>query len=285
MIRPTYVNDAINIDEVGIQTGWYGRFQLKSAYQPVFLHRSGVLHPFAVEGLIRPFVEGRPVAASELFEAVPPEDRLTIETLCRALHLRNHHNIGVPGLELFFNFNPHIHDDIDKAIELLAIMARRLVEIDLDIRLLVCEITEAAALDRDTFIRLAAEMRRIGMRLAIDDFGSGHSTLERVDMIEPDIVKIDGSWFRRVVDAPGASRLLANLIAGFQRGGAGVLVEGIETPDQLTVALESGADYVQGYLLGRPKLAGTIFDTAPKLVEQFRRRTNNVVQLFARASA
>src|SRR5690606_35905206 len=125
---------------------------------------------------------------------------------------------------------------------------------DLDIRFLVCEVTESPALDRATFVRLAAEMRRLGMRLAIDDFGSGDSTLERVELLEPDFVKIDGAWFRRLVQTPGAARLLANLVDGFHRGGASVLVEGIETSAQLRAALDAGADCVQGYLLGRPAL-------------------------------
>jgi EAL domain-containing protein (putative c-di-GMP-specific phosphodiesterase class I) len=228
-----------------------------------------MLHPFAVEGLVRPFVDGRPVPAASLFADVWPRDSFFIESLCRALHLRNHHNLGVPGLELFFNYDPRANGDLERSIGQMHIMAARLIAIDLDIRLLICEITESAALDRETLVRLAAEMRRLGVRLAIDDFGSGHSTLERVDLIEPDFIKIDGAWFRRVVNAPGAARLLANLFRGFQRGGAKVLVEGVETSDQLRAAIDAGADCVQGFLLGRPQVVGSEFDLSPKPVEHF----------------
>lgn len=282
MTRPLCHNDVITADEIGIETAWHGRFHLKSAFQPVWLHRDGILYPQAVEGLIRPFVDGRAVPPQDLFDSAAPEDRFRLESLCRALHLRNHRNIGVPGIELFFNCNPSIHDNLDRSIGQLHFMAGRLVEIGLDVGLLVCEITEGSTIDQDGLVRLADEMRGLGLRIAIDDFGSGHSTLERVELIGPDIIKIDGSWFRRVVAAPGAARLLGSLIAGFHRDGAGVLVEGIETPEQLAVAIDAGADHLQGYLLGRPALVGTAFDETPIAVGDFLGRTGNVVALPAR---
>ena len=285
MRRPPLVNDAITIDELGIETGRYAEYLLKSAYQPVYEHRDGMLHPFAVEGLVRPFVDGRAVPVASLFADVWPEDRFFIESMCRALHLRNHHNLGVAGLELFFNYDPRVNGDLDRSVEQLRFMARRLEAIDLDIRFLICEITESAALNRDTFVRVAAEMRRLGMRLAIDDFGSGHSTLDRVQLIEPDFVKIDGAWFRRIAAAPGASRLLANLFEGFHQGGAAVLVEGVETAAHLRTALDAGADCVQGYLLGHPELVGGDIDLSPKPIEHFIYSTENVVRFQPRVYA
>lgn len=263
MFRPALVNDAIVIDEVGIESGRYGGFHLKSAYQPVFRREGAMLAPFAVEGLIMPFIDSSPVPPDLLFRNTLPQDRMFVESMCRALHLRNHHNIGVEKLQLFFNFDPHVNSDLGASISQIRFMARRLREIRLDSRLLICEITEASALSGKTLVRLAAEMRRHGIRLAVDDFGSGHSTLERVEMIEPDIVKIDGQWFRQITAASGTVRLLSSLVQGFKDRGAEVFVEGIETPRQLQVALDAGADFLQGYLLGRPALAGAIFDERP----------------------
>lgn len=280
MNRFQSVNDAIVVDEVGIESGRYGPFHLKSAYQPVFRRDGAFLTPFAVEGLIMPFVEGEPVPSCRLFEETPPQDRMFVEIMCRALHLRNHHNIGVPELRLFFNFDPHVNSDRAASIAQIRFMAKRLREIGLDTRLLVCEITEASALSDKTMVRLAAEMRRHGIRLAIDDFGSGHSTLERVEMIEPDIVKIDGAWFRQIVATPAGARLFPALVQGFRDRGAQVLVEGVETPYQLLTALDAGADFLQGYLLARPALAGTIFDETPLPIEALAGSGDKVVRLF-----
>lgn len=280
MNRLESVHDAVVVDEVGIESGRYGPFHLKSAYQPVFRRQGDALVPFAVEGLIMPFIEGEPVQPGRLFEETPPQDRMFVETLCRALHLRNYHNIGVEGLQLFFNFDPYVNSDRAASIAQIRYMARRLREIGLESRLLVCEITEAAALSAATLVRLAAEMRRHGIRLAIDDFGSGHSTLERVEMIEPDIVKIDGAWFRQITATPAGTRLFPALVRGFKDRGAEVLVEGIETPYHLLTALDADADFLQGYLLARPALAGTIFDESPVAIEALAGAGEKVVRLF-----
>jgi EAL domain-containing protein (putative c-di-GMP-specific phosphodiesterase class I) len=280
MHRPKLVDDAISIDEVGIESGRYRGLLLRSAYQPIFRRDGGVLVPFAVEGLIVPYADGGPVPPARLFENAPPEDRMFVESMCRALHMRNYHNIGVPCLELFFNFDPHVNCDLAASIRQIRFMARRLREIGFNSRLLVCEITEASALSDKTLVRLAAEMRRHGIRLAIDDFGTGHSTLERVEMIEPDIVKIDGGWFRQITATPASVRLFPSLVQGFKDRGSHVLVEGVETPYQLRVALDGGADLLQGYLLGRPAAAGTIFSTEPLEIDALAGDEQKVVRLF-----
>jgi len=269
MPRHITLNDAISVDEVGIQTGRYGAVHLKSAYQPIWRNRDGMLVPEAVEALARVFRDGTPVPPLDFFASVAPEDRFRVECICRALHMRNYNNINVPGLVMFFNYDPRVNGDLEQSTAQLGYLAERLDRAGVDIRLLVCEITEADFLDRDTFLRLAAEIRRLGMRLAIDDFGAGHSTLARVQTVEPDVVKFDGAFFRRVAEEPGALRLLAKLVAGFQDSGALVVFEGIETTNQLVAAIETGADYLQGYLLGKPALAGSIYETAPVPVERF----------------
>lgn len=283
MKRAQFVNEAIMVDEVGIESGRYGPFRLKTLYQPIYQTRGDTLVPFGVEGLVNPFRDGETVPVSEFMGEVQRKDRMFVESMCRALHLRNYNNIGEPGLRLFFNYDPLAHDDLDAAIGQIRYMAGRLDEIGINPRLLVCEITESRALDDAMLARLAAEMRSYEIRLAIDDFGAGHSTLARVGMIEPDFVKLDGDWFRRIADVPAAARLLPPLVAALQKTGAEVLVEGIETVDQLAVALDTGSHYLQGFLLGRPAPAGTIFDPAPLHAGTLLNPSRNVVRLFRRA--
>lgn len=277
--RAQSVDEGILVDEVGIQYGRYGPFVLKTLYQPIFRPAPEGLVPRGVEGLIKPFVAGAPVPAKSFLSQIPDDDRLFIECMCRALHLRNYANIGVEGLRLFFNFDPHVHDDVELTVEQIRSMANWLEDIELPPHLLVCEITETEAIDAETLTRLAAEMRLHNIRLAIDDFGVGHSTLERVEMIEPDIVKIDGSWFRRIAGASPAVGLLEALVAGLQRTGTEVLIEGIQTAGELRVALDSGADLLQGYHLARPALAGTIFDPEPRQLAELLGGPSNVVRL------
>ena len=279
MDRAAFVNDSIYADEIGIEYGRYGDCVLKTSYQPIFKPSDGALTPVGVEALAKVFVEGRPVPTSRFFDEVARDDRFLVECLCRRLHLRNYRNIGVEGLRLFFNCDPRGHADVDIVIEQIRYMASRLDALELDPAQLVCEITENKALDQTMLLRLAAEMRMHGIRLAIDDFGAGHSTPARLDMIEPDIVKLDGAWFRQIARVDSAAKLLGQLVRSLQDKGIEVLIEGIETPHQLQVAHASGADLVQGYLLARPALAGTLFSADPIDPGRFSGATGNVIPL------
>jgi len=199
--------------------------------------------------------------------------------MCRVLHLRNFHNIGVDGLDLFFNYNPMINDHAGRALAEIRLMSRHLRELGLAPGMLVCEITEQAA-DDALLARLVREMRRDGIRIAIDDFGTGHSTVERVSLLQPDIVKIDGGWFGEFCRHTAAERFFRPLVSSLHDRGARVLVEGIEQPVHLRVALDGGVDLLQGFLLARPALAGTIFNEEPLSVDALLGRDNKVVPLF-----
>ncbi|ESY88843.1 EAL domain-containing protein [Mesorhizobium australicum] len=279
--RRRTVGDAIFIDEIGIECGIHGDFRLRSAYQPIYAPRGGSLHPVAVEGLIEPHRAGRPVSPRMFFDSIAAPERLYVETMCRVLHLRNFHNIGVDGLDLFFNYNPLVNDHAGRALAEIRLMSRHLDELGLAPAMLVCEITEQAA-DDALLARLVREMRRDGIRIAIDDFGTGHSTVERVSLLQPDIVKIDGGWFAEFCRHAAAERFFRPLVSSLHDRGAKVLVEGIEQPTHLRVALEGGVDLLQGFLLGRPALAGTIFNEEPLAVDALLGFDNKVVPLHKR---
>ncbi|MER9331413.1 EAL domain-containing protein [Mesorhizobium sp. M0152] len=278
--RRRNVGDAIFTDEIGIVYGVHGDFRLRSAYQPIFAPRGRALHAVAVEALIEPHRAGRPTAPRTFFEGIAAADRLFVETMCRVLHLRNFGNIGVDdGLDLFFNYNPMINDHAGRALAEIRMMSRHLGELGLAPAMLVCEITEQAA-DDALLARLAREMRRDGIRIAIDDFGTGHSTEERVSLLKPDIVKIDGGWFAEFCRHAAAERFFRPLVSSLHDRGAKVLVEGIEQPTHLRVALEGGVDLLQGFLLARPALAGTIFEEKPLSVDALLGRDSKVIPLF-----
>jgi len=277
--RRRNVGEAIFVDEVGIEYGVHGDFRLRSAYQPIFAPHGRTLQAVAVEGLIEPHRAGQAGAPRVFFESVAASDRLFVETMCRALHLRNFNNIGVDGLDLFFNYNPLVNDHLGRALAEIRLMSRHLDELGLAPGMLVCEITEQAA-DDALLARLVREMRRDGIRIAIDDFGTGHSTEERVALLRPDIVKIDGGWFAEFCRHAAAERFFRPLVSSLHDRGARVLVEGIEQPTHLRVALEGGVDLLQGFLLARPALAGTIFDEEPLVIDALLGRDNKVVPLF-----
>ncbi len=245
-----------HVDEAGIAYGRFGSIVLKSSYQPLFAREAGMLVPFGVEALVTGFRDERGVAPGELFSLVEGPAQAALERLCRMLHVRNYENMGLPGMELYFNADPSLTAADVEHLEWL------LEENMLAAELVTCEITEGAAA-AGRLPALADELRRTGMRIAVDDFGAGHSTATRVRTLSPDTVKIDGRRFQAVAEHREALAHLPALFGQLRALGCKILVEGIETPHHLKVAVEAGADLFQGFLLGRPALAGTIVDETP----------------------
>jgi EAL domain-containing protein (putative c-di-GMP-specific phosphodiesterase class I) len=274
------VAQAIRADEIGLEYGVYGAYRLRSACQPIYAPKDGNLVPVAVEALIQPQRAGAIVPPQAFYGEVSGDDRLFVESLSRTLHVRNYPYVGLDGVDLFFNYDPLVNDHLGRALAEIRLMAQHLGQYDLDASMLVCEITEQAAPDDGVLLATVREMRRNGFRIAIDDFGAGHSTEARIRLLEPDIVKIDGAWFSELCRHAAAEKLFRPLLSLLHDQGAKVLVEGIEQPAQLHVALDAGADLLQGFLLARPALTGTLLSAEPLGIEALVKPTAKIIPLF-----
>ena len=91
-----------------------------------------------------------------------------------------------------------------------------------------------------------------GLCLAIDDLGAGYSNLKYVADLAPDFVKLDRNLIADVNDGSRQARLVTAIVHLCHQMGTEVVAEGIETVDELIIAQRAGAEYCQGYLLGRP---------------------------------
>jgi EAL domain-containing protein (putative c-di-GMP-specific phosphodiesterase class I) len=93
----------------------------------------------------------------------------------------------------------------------------------------------------------------MGVKVAVDDFGSGYSSIAYLDWIPADVVKLDRRFLLGDLDTRRLSLLTATV--GLVRSvGALALVEGVETQEQLEIVRAAGADLAQGYFFGRPQL-------------------------------
>lgn len=99
-----------------------------------------------------------------------------------------------------------------------------------------------------------AELKDMGCRLAIDDFGVGYSTAEVLFCVWPDIVKIDSIFLQKATSGERAKGIFKRLVELAYAIAPVVVVEGVETNEQLEIAERSGASHVQGYLLSEPTL-------------------------------
>ena len=114
MARPEYVHDALRQEEDGTTTGLYKDLCLRPAYQPIYEPSGGnkfTLYGF--EGLIRPFVDGETVDPQDFFSDIEREDRLFVECMCMALHIRNYKHVGLSDKTLFVNVDVSCYPSVD----------------------------------------------------------------------------------------------------------------------------------------------------------------------------
>ncbi|MEO0383447.1 MAG: EAL domain-containing protein [Pseudomonadota bacterium] len=120
-------------------------------------------------------------------------------------------------------------------------------------RTLEIEITEHTAMEESVLVeRQVAELREIGVRFAIDDFGMGYSNLGRLKTLAFETLKIDRSLVTGVGEDPASESLLLTILDMAKAIEADVVAEGIETAEQLAFLRATGCDYYQGYYSGKP---------------------------------
>ncbi len=136
---------------------------------------------------------------------------------------------------------------------LVATVMSALGESGLDPRRLELEITESVMLDPGgTALSMLQTLREIGVRVALDDFGIGYSSLGYLRSFPFDRIKIDQSFVRGTPgDAVG--RAIVGAVASLGRSlGMATVAEGVETPEQMARVASDGCTDVQGFLISRP---------------------------------
>ena len=116
------------------------------------------------------------------------------------------------------------------------------------------EINEQQIIGEPTYlIDVIEALKKRGVCIALDDVGFGHSCLESLIILEPQIVKIDRKYVNRITDGPSGLRPLQRMLKVVENIGAEVIAEGIETEEQYKILKDLGVQYGQGYLFGMPK--------------------------------
>ena len=121
---------------------------------------------------------------------------------------------------------------------------------------LVIEITESAFLPDSGRVRSQMrDLRKMGVQVALDDFGSGYSSIAYLDRIPVDVVKLDAFFLDGELDARRL-HLLRSTASMIRALGATALIEHVETDEQRELAREAGVQLGQGYLFGAPQIPG-----------------------------
>jgi diguanylate cyclase (GGDEF)-like protein len=224
----------------------WGAFELSTHFQPLYSlsHQKQVGFEALLRGRDR---EGRPVQPEVLFAPQSNPDVTELDSLTHHLHFNNARKRLRQDTWLFLNVAPSTFIQVGYE-QTLANMASAA---GLNPGSIVLEILESEGVSVEELALAAWRYRGCGFLIAVDDFGAGHSNLDRLLRIQPDFVKLDGELIRaksRASDQP----LLSTIVSLLHRADMLVVVEGIETTEELVLAVESNVDFAQGFLLGRP---------------------------------
>ena len=122
------------------------------------------------------------------------------------------------------------------------------------------EITESTLIESpENTLRELQSLKSVGISIALDDFGSGYSSLGTLSSFAFDKIKLDKSFLHWTIKPTlQAEAIVGALLKIGQKLGMGILAEGVETQEQLEFLKAAGCDFVQGYLIGKPMPANEV---------------------------
>jgi EAL domain-containing protein (putative c-di-GMP-specific phosphodiesterase class I) len=229
--------------------------RLTSVFQPIADAGSGRV--IGYEALLRARAEDRwPLAPEAVFALTDdPAQMVRLDRLCRTLHAvnfsrRRPSNEG----DLYLNLYPQHLRTVSEGHG--AFFDSILEHCGLSPTRVVLEVLESGLDDVPHLEQAMNNYRERGYRIAIVDFGRRYSKLDRLWRFQPEHVKLDRSLIAAASENAGMRRLLPGLFSIIHDAGALTVFEGIETFEQLALARDTGADAVQGNLVGHPTPSG-----------------------------
>lgn len=206
--------------------------------------------------------DGHLVAPATLFAGLTHAELGDLDVLSHACHLQNAKTQLPEGARLFLNILPSTFVREGYESEL----ARMADEAGLDPRNIVLELLESDDASPEALSLAANRYRDCGFLIAVDDFGARYSNLDRLLRIQPDLVKLDGELIRARNRRSGRP-LLRDLVMLLHQADIAVVVEGVETTEELVLTVEAKVDIVQGFLLGRPAASVNAATVAPARID------------------
>lgn len=170
-------------------------------------------------------------------------DMLVLETLFSQLDQH-------PGQRFSVNLLPYTLMQKDSAAQIIALFKRYRVSPSY----ITIEITEEQAFSNvDTSLHNIQLLSEFGCAIAIDDFGTGYANYERLKSLQADIVKIDGCFVHEIESDQLDAIIVKSIIEIARAKQLTVVAEYVETEAQKAMLLALGVDYLQGYLIGKPR--------------------------------
>jgi diguanylate cyclase (GGDEF)-like protein len=246
---------AVSSEKLGMETKLrraIEREEFVLAYQPQVDIRSGRI--VGIEALIRwqsselgMVPPGRFIPLAEETGLIVPIGEWVLRTACE--QNRRWQAAGLPPVVVSVNLSPRQFRQRDLLGTVLAILD----DVRLDPHFLEFEITETTVMQRaDEAAVLLAQLSETGVRLAIDDFGMGYSSLSYLKRFPAQKLKIDQSFVRDISTDKDDAAIVGAIVAMARSLALEVVAEGVETREQLDFLRKLDCDQYQGYLFSRP---------------------------------
>ena len=161
------------------------------------------------------------------------------------------------GHPLKISINISARDLLDK--ELVPYVMAKLEEYGVAPGLICAELTESALMEDPKNAReTLAQLHELGLKLSMDDYGTGYSSLAYIKDLSLDELKIDRAFISGMNNDPQNAAIVHSTIELGHRLGMSVVAEGVETDHELNALKQFGCDYAQGYHVCRPMRAGDV---------------------------
>lgn len=226
--------------------------QLKILFQPIVSTYQGKVA--GVEALVRGIDEkdGSEISPFTLFAAARDEGLvIQLDRLCQKMAIERFSMIFREdnAMILFLNVdNSVIHLDKNTG----AIYDYSL-EFKVSPKKIVLEINELHSANLEAVVRFTKMYREKGFMISIDDIGSGYSNLDRIVLLQPDIIKIDRELIRDVEQHYYKQQVVEMVIQLAERTGALIVAEGVERMEEIMTVLQYGAHLLQGFYIAKPE--------------------------------
>lgn len=237
-----------------------GEHRIRVYYQPIIDLRSGGVVSF--EALVRILDAEQQILEPAVFLEVAEETGLllTIDEWVFAESLQEMSGwcdrLGkehCPGLSLNVTSRRVAESSFHQAV-IAALDSRGLPRDKLHV-----EVTEQVLMEASNSAMTGLRvLRDAGIKVGLDDFGTGFSSLAYLRQFPPDFVKIDRSFVHELVHGAGENAIVAAIVDLSHALGLKVVAEGVETPEQLDSLTSLDCDQVQGFLFARPGEAGAV---------------------------
>lgn len=226
----------------------YNDLTLFSAFQPIF--SLSHMRAAGYEAVLRAH-DGLDRSVSPLDvcgRAARLGDLLALDRLALGLHLENFSHMQCQREWLFIHIHATALTDQWQGAALLSEMRRA----GLAPQRVVLQVLEPREADLKKMAEGIRFFRQSGFLVALDDFGAGHSNIDRIWQLDPDIVKLDRNMVFQASQRPSIARILPGLVSLLHEAGKLVLVKGVESEQEALIAMECNADFVQGSYFSRP---------------------------------